>query len=60
MIARLALAAVPWWQPILSALLQLLTAIGILRLVARLFRAQTLLSGQSFSVPGFLRALAGR
>jgi hypothetical protein len=49
MIARMAATEVPVWQPALAAGLQLLTAILIVRLVARLFRAQTLLSGQPFS-----------
>jgi hypothetical protein len=35
-------------------------AIGIVRLVARLLRAQYLLSGQPFSIGGFYRALLGR
>ena len=60
MIARMTVMEVPVWQPVLAALLQLLTAIFIVRSVARLFRAQHLLSGQPFNVNGFLRALAGR
>jgi hypothetical protein len=43
-----------------AAVLQLLAAIGIVCLVARLLRAQYLLSGQPFSIGGFYRALLGR
>jgi hypothetical protein len=39
--------------------LQLLATIGIVRLVARLCRAQCLPSGQPFSIGGFYRALLG-
>lgn len=60
MIARMSVAEVPLWQAILSAALQLLTAIGILYLIARLFRAQTLLSGQPFSMARYFQAVAGR
>jgi len=51
---------VPLWQSVLAAVLQALTAVLIVRLVARLFRAQNLLSGQPFSVKHYLRALLGR
>jgi ABC-2 type transport system permease protein len=60
MIARLSVTAVPLWQMILAASLQLAAAVGILYLIARLFRAQTLLSGQPFSTARFFRAVAGR
>ena len=60
MIARMTVMEVPAWQPVLAAVLQLLTAIFIVRSVARLFRAQHLLSGQTFNVNRFLRALTGR
>lgn len=60
MIARMTATDVPVWQPVLAAALQLLTAVLIVRLVGRLFRAQALLSGQPFSVGGFLAALLGR
>jgi ABC-2 type transport system permease protein len=59
MIARMAATEVPLWQPALAALFQLLTAILSVRLVARLFHAQTLLSGQPFSVKRFFGALLG-
>ena len=60
MIARMAQTAVPVWQALLAAVLQLLTAIAIVRLVARLFRAQHLLSGQPFSLQRYFRALLDR
>jgi ABC-2 type transport system permease protein len=60
MIGRLVQTDVPLWQPVLSAALQLLTAVVIVRLVARLFRAQHLLTGQPFSVSRYLSLLAGR
>jgi ABC-2 type transport system permease protein len=59
MIARMAQAAAPLWQALLAAVLQLLTAIWIVRLVARMFRAQHLLSGQPFSLQRYFRALLG-
>ena len=60
MIARMAQAAAPLWQALLAAVLQLLTAIMIVRLVARMFRAQHLLSGQPFSLGRYFRALLDR
>lgn len=60
MIARMSVTEVPLWQSVLAAVLQLLTAIFVVRLVARLFRAQFLLSGQPFSARRYFSALAGR
>jgi ABC-2 type transport system permease protein len=60
MMARLTADAVPVWQPILAAILQLLTSILIVRAVARLFHAQTLLSGQALSLKTYGKALLGR
>lgn len=60
MIARMTVTEVPLWQTALAAVLQLLTAIFIVRMVARLFRAQHLLSGQPFSAARYLTALTGR
>jgi ABC-2 type transport system permease protein len=60
MIARMTATSVPVWQPVLAAVLQLLTSILIVRGVARLFRAQTLLSGQPFSLKAYGSALLGR
>ena len=60
MIARMAITEVPLWQSVLAVVLQALTAVLIVRLVARLFRAQHLLSGQPFSVREYYGALVGR
>jgi uncharacterized membrane protein YcaP (DUF421 family) len=60
MIARMTAAEVPLWQSALAAALQLLTAVLIVRAVAKLFRAQHLLSGQPFDVRRFLSALTGQ
>jgi len=60
MITRMTAGEVPLWQAVLAAALQLLAVLFIVRLVARLFRAQHLLSGQPFSVSRFLRTLTGR
>jgi ABC-2 type transport system permease protein len=60
MMTRLAAAKLPFWQPLLAALLLVGTSVIVLRAVARLFRAQTLLSGQPFSLMVFFRALLGR
>jgi ABC-2 type transport system permease protein len=50
MLTRLATVDVPPWQVILSLSLIIMTTFLILRLVARLFRAQVLLSGQQFNI----------
>jgi ABC-2 type transport system permease protein len=60
MMARLSAGGVPWWQAALAALLLALTAVLILRAVARMFRAQTLLSGQPFKLKTYFRVLAGK
>jgi len=60
MMSRMAATSVPTWQALLAAGLQFLTAIGIVRLAAKLFRTQNLLSGQPVTPGGFLRALVGR
>lgn len=51
---------VPIWQPLLAVLLLLLTGALIIRSVAGMFRAQTLLSGQPFKLKTFFAALLGR
>jgi ABC-2 type transport system permease protein len=56
MIARLVSTSVPAWQVLLAIVLLVVSTYFVLRIVARLFRAQVLLSGQSFSLPR-LRAL---
>jgi ABC-2 type transport system permease protein len=60
MMTRLAAGPVPVWQPVLAAVLLLVTSVFIIRSTANLFRAQTLLSGQPFKMGAFFRALAGR
>ena len=60
MMLRLSVGGVPWWQPPLAVGLLLITVYLILRAVARVFRAQYLLSGQSFSAKRYLSALLGR
>jgi len=60
MMARLATGKVPLWQPLLAAGLLLATIWLVLRAVAGMFRAQTLLSGQPLTVRRYLGALLGR
>ena len=60
MMTRLSSGGVPFWQPALSALLLAGTAVLVVRAVAGMFRAQTLLSGQSFNRKLFFRALMGK
>ncbi len=60
MIARMTATTVPIWQPVLAVPLQLLTSILIVRAVARLFRAQVMLSGQPFSLRAYGSALWSR
>ena len=57
MISRLAATELPLWQLLLSVAILAVTVMIILRSVARLFRAQTLLSGNSFKPMDFLKAL---
>jgi ABC-2 type transport system permease protein len=57
MLMRMASTAVPDWQLITSLVLLILTAAGVVWLMARLFRVQTLLSGEALSVPRFWTAL---
>jgi ABC-2 type transport system permease protein len=54
---RMMSAMVPAWQIALSLLLLLGTAVGLVALMARLFRAQTLLSGESLSLRRLVAAL---
>jgi ABC-2 type transport system permease protein len=60
MMTRLASGGVPWWQPPLASVLLLATAYLIILAVARMFHAQTILSGQPFNVKRYLLALVGR
>lgn len=60
MMTRIAAVPVPLWQTVLAAVLQAGTAVLVIRVVAGLFRAQNLLSGQAFSWKLFYKALTGR
>lgn len=60
MMARLSVGGVAWWHPPLAAVLLAATAVFIVRAVAGMFRAQTLLSGQPVRVKTYLRALMGK
>jgi ABC-2 type transport system permease protein len=57
MITRLTVGNVPFWQPVVAAGLTIIMAILIMRAVARMFRAQILLSGQPFSLQRYLKTL---
>jgi ABC-2 type transport system permease protein len=57
MMTRLAATEVPAWQPWLAASLMAVTAVLIVRAVARMFRTQTLLSGQPFKPSLYWKAL---
>jgi len=59
MITRMTVTDVPTWQAVLAAILQLLGAIIIVRIVIRLFHAQILLSGQPISVKRYFGVLLG-
>jgi ABC-2 type transport system permease protein len=57
MLMRMTATAVPAWQLVVSLALLGLATVGTIRLMARLFRAQTLLSGEPLSVRRFWEAL---
>jgi ABC-2 type transport system permease protein len=57
MITRLTVGGVPFWQPVTAAGFTFALAVLILRAVARMFRAQALLSGQPFSISRYLKIL---
>jgi ABC-2 type transport system permease protein len=59
MLMRMTTTVVPFWQLITSLILLLLTGIGMVWLMARLFRVQTLLSGEPLSLKRFLVAIRG-
>jgi ABC-2 type transport system permease protein len=59
MLLRLTVTAVPPWQTGVSLLLLLLTGVGIVLLMARLFHAQTLLSGETPSPGRMWRTVMG-
>jgi ABC-2 type transport system permease protein len=57
MLMRMTSAVVPAWQLVVSLGLLAAATVGTIWLMARLFRAQTLLSGESLSVDRFWAAL---
>mgnify|MGYP001363475366 CR=1 FL=1 len=57
MLMRMTATSVPVWQLAVSLGLLALATVGTIALMARLFRAQTLLSGEPISVGRFLKAL---
>ncbi len=60
MMTRLAAGSVPVWQIVLTVGLMLGTAYLVILMVARLFHAQTMLSGQEFKPKLYFQALLGR
>jgi len=60
MMTRLSASGVPWWQPPVAVALLVLTVVLVVKAVSGIFRAQTILSGQPFSIPRFLLALVGK
>lgn len=59
MMTRLAATSVPFWQLLLSAGLQALTVVLLVRTVSGMFRAQVLLSGQPFNLRRLANVLLG-
>lgn len=57
---RLGAVNLPFWQPLLAAVLQAITAVFIVKAVAGMFRAQNLLAGQQFNLKLFFNALLGK
>jgi ABC-2 type transport system permease protein len=60
MMTRLAATQVPIWQSLVALALLALTAVYLVHSVAKLFRAQNLLAGQSVNIITYLRALSGK
>jgi ABC-2 type transport system permease protein len=60
MITRLAATSVPFWQPLVSVTLLVATTYFIVTVTARLFRAQTLLSGATLTAKRIWQALRER
>ena len=60
MVMRMSGSIVPLWQLLLSAGLIAVTSYAVVRASAAMFRAQYLLSGQSFSAKRYYTALLGR
>jgi ABC-2 type transport system permease protein len=60
MMSRLASGGVAWWHPWLAALLLAGTAVFVVRAVAGMFRAQSLLAEQGFNTKMYIKALFGK
>lgn len=60
MMTRISAVPVPLWQLLAAVALLILTAWFLLRATAGMFRAQNLLSGQTFKIKLFLKALIGK
>jgi ABC-2 type transport system permease protein len=60
MMMRLTVGGVPLWQLLLAIGLSIITVIIVVRAVAGMFHAQTMLSGQPFSPRRYFSALFGR
>ncbi len=60
MMARLSAGTVPFLEILLSIAILVVTIYLVVRAIAGLFRAQYLLSGQSFRLVSFLKALIGK
>ncbi len=60
MMTRISAGGVPLWQLLLACALLGATVVIVVRMVARMFHAQTLLSGQAFSSKRYFKALLGR
>lgn len=60
MMLRLTVGVVPIWQLLLSVGLLLVAAVYIVMIVARMFRAQTMLSGQPVNIKTLYRLIAGK
>lgn len=60
MVMRLVVGGVPAWQIVLSAGLLVVSIIFVVRGAARTFRAQSLLSGQSFTARKYISTLMGK
>lgn len=60
MLLRMSAGDVPLWQAALSALLLAASCALVIRLAARMFRAQTIMAGQKWGVRSVWRAVRGR
>ena len=60
MMMRYSIVKLPFWEPLLSALLLAISAYIAMRMIAGLFRADTLLSGESLNPKRYFSALFQR